>query len=118
MLFRSGLAAVLTEWSSQSDVEIEILEEEIPVKDAVRGACELLGMEPAHLASEGRVVIAVREGKAEEILEALQSHPSGNEARIIGSVAASGKGRVILRSSYNTRRIMEPPSGELLPRIC
>ena len=115
---RGGLAGVLTEWSDQSDVEIEILEQEIPIKDAIKGTCELLGLEPAHLASEGRVVIAVREKDADKVLEALQTHPSGKEARIIGTVIASGKGRVVLKSSYNTRRIMEPPSGELLPRIC
>ncbi len=115
---RGGLAAVLTEWSTQSGVEIEVLEEEIPVKDAVRGACELLGMDPTHLASEGRVVIALPEREAEDVLSVMRSHPLGRGARMIGRVIGSGRGRVVLRSSYNTRRIMEPPSGELLPRIC
>jgi hydrogenase expression/formation protein HypE len=115
---RGGLASVLTEWSEQSYVEIEILEEEIPIKDAVRGACELLGMDPTHLASEGRVVIAVKNEDTDAVLNMLRSHPFGNEAKIIGAVISSDHKRVILKSSYNTKRIMKPPIGELLPRIC
>lgn len=116
---RGGLAGVLTEWAEQSQVEIEILEEAVPVKEAVKGICELFGMEPTHLASEGRVVIAVSEADATGVLQTLTTNPLGEGARIIGNVNSGGKGgRVILRSSYHTRRIMEPPSGELLPRIC
>ena len=116
---RGGLAGVLTEWADQSGVEIEILEDAVPVKDAVRGICELFGMDPTHLASEGRVVIAAAAADADRVLDTLRAHPLGEDARIIGMVNSGGKGgRVILRSSYHTRRIMEPPSGELLPRIC
>ncbi len=115
---RGGLAAVLNEWARQSAVEIEVSEEAIPVHDAVRGACELLGIEPTHLASEGRLVLAVDAADAEKILGALQSHPAGKGSRVIGTVLASGRARVVLRSPYNTRRIMDPPSGEILPRIC
>ncbi len=116
---RGGLAGVLTEWAEQSNVEIEVLEDAVPVKDAVRGICELFGMEPTHLASEGRVVIAVPQADSARVLDTVTAHPLGEGARIIGTVNSGGKGgRVILRSSYQTRRIMEPPSGELLPRIC
>jgi hydrogenase expression/formation protein HypE len=115
---RGGIAAVLTEWAQQSDVEIEIMEEAIPVKNAVQGTCELLGMDPAHLASEGRLLLAVKGNDGDRVLKAMKEQSSAEDARIIGTVISKGKGRVILRSSYNTRRIMEPPSGELLPRIC
>ncbi len=115
---RGGLAAVLNEWATASGTEIEILEHEIPVEGSVRGICELLGMETTHLASEGRAVIAVKNGDEGTVLDSLRNHPLGKGARLIGSVTDRGKKRVILRSPYNTRRIMEPPSGELLPRIC
>ncbi len=115
---RGGLAALLNEWARQSAVEIEVAEEAIPVHDAVRGACELLGIEPTHLASEGRLVLAVDAADAEAVLRALQSHRAGTESRVIGTVLASGRPRVVLRSPYHTRRIMDPPSGEILPRIC
>ncbi len=114
---RGGLAGVLTEWAEASSVEIEIDEEQIPVKDAVRGACELLGMDPLHFACEGRVIIAVK-GNGEEILSKLKGHPRGRDAAIIGRVVSKDQARVILNTSWNTRRVLEPPSGELLPRIC
>ncbi len=115
---RAGLAGLLTEWAEASSVTIEIDEEKIPVREAVRGACELLGMDPLHFACEGRVAIAVAEVDAEEILMKLMAHPLGREAAVIGRVASNDPARVILKSSWNTRRILEPPSGELLPRIC
>lgn len=115
---RGGLAATLIEWVEASGVEVEINEEDVPVSGAVSGISELLGMEPAHLASEGRVVMAVKRDDAERVLEVLLADPAGRGARIIGEVTKGGDARVILRSSYGTRRIMEPPHGELLPRIC
>lgn len=114
---RGGLAGVLTEWAEASSVEIEIDEERIPIQDAVRGACELLGMDPLHFASEGRVVLAAG-NDGEAILSKLKAHPLGREAAMIGRVTSNDQARVILKSSWNTRRILEPPSGELLPRIC
>lgn len=115
---RGGLAGVLNEWAQQSQVEIEIDEEEIPVKDAVRGLCELLGFEPTHLANEGMAVFSVSEKDADKVLEILRSTEEGKEAKIIGKVVKKGSPRVILRTPYGVKRIMEAPSGELLPRIC
>lgn len=115
---RGGLSAVLNEWAEQSGVEIEVEESAIPVKEAVRGLCELLGFEPTHLANEGMVVIAVAQKDADRVLEALRSHADGRDARIIGRVLGSGRSRVIVRTPYGVKRIMEAPSGELLPRIC
>ncbi|RLJ70372.1 hydrogenase maturation carbamoyl dehydratase HypE [Hydrogenivirga caldilitoris] len=115
---RGGLAAVLNEWAQQSEVEIEVDEESIPVKEAVQGLCELLGFEPTHLANEGMVVFAVAEKDAGKVLETLREHPYGKEAELIGSVTGKEKARVVLKTPYGVKRIMEPPSGELLPRIC
>lgn len=115
---RGGLSAVLNEWAEQSNVEIEVEEESIPVKDAVRGLCELLGFEPFHLANEGMVVIAVKEEDAKKVLEILRSTEEGKEAEIIGRVVKKGSPRVVINTPYGVKRIMEAPSGELLPRIC
>ena len=115
---RGGLAAVLNEWAEQSDVEIEVDEEEIPVKEPVRGLCELLGFEPTHLANEGMVVFAVAPDHAEIVLETLRSHLYGRDANVIGRVVGKSKAKVVLKTPYGAKRLMEAPSGELLPRIC
>ncbi|RUM30346.1 MAG: hydrogenase expression/formation protein HypE [Aquifex sp.] len=115
---RGGLAGVLNEWAEQSGVEIEIEEEKIPVREAVKGLCELLGFEPTHLANEGMVVIAVKEKDAEKLLEVLHSTEEGKNASIIGRVTKKGSPKVVITTPYGVKRIMEPPAGELLPRIC
>ena len=116
---RGGLAAVLNEWAEQSSVEIEVEEEKIPVKEAVRGLCELLGFDPFHLANEGMVVFAVNPKDADRLLEILRSHPAGREATVIGIVVKNTeKPLVVLKSPYGTSRVLENLSGELLPRIC
>ncbi len=115
---RGGLSAVLNEWAEQSGVEIEIEEEALPVKESVLGLCELLGFEPTHLANEGMVVMAVAPEDAQKVLEILHSHPYGKDARIVGEVVSSENSRVVLKTPYGVKRIMEAPSGELLPRIC
>ncbi len=115
---RGGLAAVLNEWADASQVQIEVDEERIPVKDQVRGICEMLGFEPTHLANEGMVVVCVGQDEGEKALDLLRKHPKGKDAAIVGSVVSKGKGRVVLKTPYGAERILDPPSGELLPRIC
>lgn len=115
---RGGLSAVLNEWAKMSDIEIEVLEDMIPVKKEVLGICELVGFEPYILANEGRVVIAVSEDNAQNCLNILRSHPDGRQSQIIGRVKKKGGKRVLLKTSYGAVRVMEPPTGELLPRIC
>ncbi|HIQ24985.1 MAG TPA: hydrogenase expression/formation protein HypE [Persephonella sp.] len=115
---RGGLSAVLNEWSLQSNIGIEIEEEKIPVKSEVQGLCELLGLEPYTLANEGKLVIAVPEKEAEKTLEVMRNNELGKNSEIIGKVISDYKGKVILKSPYGSKRIMEPPAGELLPRIC
>lgn len=113
---RGGLSAVLNEWARQSDVGIEIDEAAIPVSDEVRGLCELLGFEPTDLANEGTFTVAVAAADAQTSLAVLQRfHP---EAAVIGTVGTERIGRVVLRSPWGSRRYLDLPKGELLPRIC
>lgn len=114
---RGGLSAVLHEWVRASNVEIEVEESAIPLKSPVKGVCELLGFEPYHLANEGMFVLAVAKKDSQNVLELLQNAPGGEHARAIGRVK-TGNQRVVLTSSWGTKRLMEYPSGELLPRIC
>ena len=115
---RGGLSAVLNEWAEQSNIGIEIEEEKIPVKDEIQGLCELLGLEPYTLANEGKLILAVPQEKAEKALEIMKNNVLGKDAQIIGKAISDYKGKVILKSPYGSKRIMEPPAGELLPRIC
>lgn len=114
---RGGVAAVLNEWCASSAVSMDIAEESFTVLPEVVGVCELLGFEPFSLANEGTFVMAVRGGE-EELLQILKSQEFTKSAAIVGEVVNDGKNRVILRNGYGTRRILEYPSGELLPRIC
>ncbi len=115
---RGGLSAVLNEWAEQSNIGIEVEEENIPVKDEVQGLCELLGLEPYTLANEGKLIIAVPQEEAEKILSVMKNNSLGKDAQIIGKTVSDYTGKVILKSPYGSKRVMEPPAGELLPRIC
>ncbi len=116
---RGGLSAVLHEWAISSKVSFVVEEENIPIKEPVQGICELLGLEPYHLACEGRVIMAVREKDAEIVLQSLREHPLGRDSVIIGrAVQVEKRLEVLLKTPYNTLRHLEPPAGELLPRIC
>jgi hydrogenase expression/formation protein HypE len=114
---RGGVAAVLNEWCASSGVSMDITEESFTVLPEVAGVCELLGFEPFSLANEGTFVMAVRSGES-EILDILQSEEFTKNAAVVGEVIDDGKNRVILKNGYGTRRILEYPTGELLPRIC
>ncbi|WP_096021192.1 hydrogenase expression/formation protein HypE [Campylobacter lanienae] len=113
---RGGLSAVLNEWAKACGRDIKISEESIAVSDEVMGICEILGFEPYELANEGTFVLAVEpqdEMKAVEILKKFD--PKSNS---IGEILDSNKANVIIQNSYGASRFMEPPKGELLPRIC
>ncbi len=113
---RGGVAAVLNEWAKASQVCIEIEDEKIPVREEVMGICEMLGFEAVNLANEGTFVLAVSkedEAKALEILQ--QTHTT---SATIGTVTHQQTGKVILNSSWGTKRFLDLPTGELLPRIC
>ncbi len=115
---RGGVAAVLNEWAKQSKVCIEVNEEALPVSDDVRGICEILGFEAYNLANEGTFVLAVKRSDAERAVEVLRTFEEGNKANVIASVTHQHDGRVLLLSPWGSRRFMDLPTGELLPRIC
>ncbi len=111
---RGGLSAVLNEWSEASNIAIEIEEEKIPISDEVSGLCEIFGFEPMDLANEGTFILAVSPDdakKAEDILKQFNKNAS-----IIGE--ATEGNRVILKTAYGSKRYIDLPKGELLPRIC
>ena len=111
---RGGLSAVLNEWAIASNVAIEIEEEKIPISDEVVGLCEIFGFEPMDLANEGTFIVAVNENDANKAKEILKKF--NENAEIIG-VVKEGK-KVILKSPWGSKRYIELPKGELLPRIC
>jgi hydrogenase expression/formation protein HypE len=115
---RGGLATSLNEIARQSQVCIELKESSIPVNPAVSAACEMLGFDPLYIANEGKLIAIVSQGDADAVLAAMRSIRYGEEARIIGEVRASPSGRVLMRMSIGTTRIVDELSGEMLPRIC
>jgi hydrogenase expression/formation protein HypE len=115
---RGGLASTLCEFAQNSRVGIRIEEEKIPMKDAVRAVCELMGFDPLYVANEGKVVAAVAPEDAEKVLAQMQKNRYGAEANIIGEVVSEHPGRVVMKTPLGTSRIVEMLMGELLPRIC
>ena len=115
---RGGVAAVLNEWAKQSKICVEVDEESIPVSEEVYGSCEMLGFDPLTLANEGTFVLAIPKEYADKALEVLHKFENSSNAVIIGKVSDAYVGKVILNSSYGTKRFLDLPTGELLPRIC
>jgi len=115
---RGGLAAAANEIARQSGVALELDEDSIPVRDSVRVACELLGLDPLYVANEGKMLLAVAPDSAEAVLSSLRKHPLGAQAAAIGRALSGPSGRVVLRTSLGTTRIIDLPPGEQLPRIC
>ncbi|NPV54185.1 MAG: hydrogenase expression/formation protein HypE [Firmicutes bacterium] len=121
---RGGVAAALNEIALQSEIEILIDEAELPVKPQVSATCELLGLDPLYLASEGKVLIFVSLESSRQVLDILKCHPLGREARVIGEVARKRRprtaagGRVWLKTASGGMREVPMPAGVSLPRIC
>lgn len=115
---RGGLSAVLNEWAETSKVCIEVEEAKIPVASEVKGVCELLGFEPYEFANEGTMVLCVEIGEENRTLEILRTFDETKKASIIGMVSEQHIGKVILATPWGSKRFLEPPKGELLPRIC
>ena len=115
---RGGVSAVLNEWAKQSNICIEVDEEKIPVSDEVSGICEMLGFEATTLANEGTFVIAIDKEDAKKAIEVLKTFPNCSNATIFAKVTDAHPKKVILNSSWGTKRFLDTPSGELLPRIC
>jgi hydrogenase expression/formation protein HypE len=93
-------------------------EGQVPVRPAVKAACEMLGMDPYYVANEGKLVAIVKGEVAEEVLAAMHSHPLGQESALIGRVVADHPGMVVSKTSIGGSRVVDLPAGELLPRIC
>jgi hydrogenase expression/formation protein HypE len=113
---RGGLAAVLNEIATASSLQIDCDETVIPVNDAVRGACEILGLDPLHVANEGRFVAFVHAKNADCALEIIKQH--NDQAALIGFAKDGKPGMVTLKTPIGGQRILDIPAGELLPRIC
>ncbi len=115
---RGGLASTLNEIARASKVGVEIDEGAIPVRDEVKGACEILGLDPLTVANEGKLVAFVGASDAAAVLDAMRAHPLGRDAVRIGTVTADHPNLVVLRTGIGGTRVLDPPHGELLPRIC
>lgn len=115
---RGGLACTLNELAAQSGVGIVIEEDKIPVKDAVRACCELLGLDPLYVANEGKLVALVAAQDAEKVIARMRQNKYGSEAVIIGTAVAAHPKRVVMKTRLGASRIVDMPVGELLPRIC
>lgn len=115
---RGGLGTTLNEFVNNSDVGIRIYEERIPIREEVRGGCELLGIDPLYVANEGKLVAVVAKDAAERILASMKETIYGRDARIIGEVVHKPRGIVTLATQIGGTRIVDMLSGEQLPRIC
>lgn len=115
---RGGMAAALNELAVSSGVGIVFEEQKVPVNTAVQAACEMLGLDPFYVANEGKLVGILPGEKAEAVLEAMQAHPYGWQAAIIGHVVEEHPGLVVARTGIGATRVVDLPAGELLPRIC
>ncbi len=115
---RGGVATCLNEMALGSEVSIALDEHAVPVHPEVRGACEILGLDPLTIANEGKLLAIVAPDKADAALTAMRNHPLGREARIIGTVQAEPAGMVFLRTDIGGTRVLDMLVGDPLPRIC
>ena len=115
---RGGLAATVCDIARASSVGIRLTETALPVSREVQGACDLLGLDPLTIANEGKLVLFCRGVDADRVLAAMQRHPLGRQARVIGEVTAEPAGMALLRTAIGGERIIDMPTGEDLPRIC
>jgi hydrogenase expression/formation protein HypE len=115
---RGGLATTLNEMAKQSNVSIRIEEEKVPVREAVLASCEMLGLDPLYIANEGKLVAIVPAEHVDKILKAMRRNQYGKEASLIGQVSANNPGRVVMKTSIGSSRIVDMLVGDPLPRIC
>lgn len=115
---RGGLATVLNEFATSSGVGMRLRENAIPMREDVRGACEILGLDPLYLANEGKLVAVVPATAADAVVAAMRAQPAGRRAAVIGEVIEKPVGMVILQTGFGGQRIVDMLVGEQLPRIC
>jgi hydrogenase expression/formation protein HypE len=111
------LSNALNEWSEKSKVGILVYEERIPIREDVRSACEMLGIDPLEVGNEGKIIVGVLKEKAEEVLQKLRLTPEGKNAQIIGEATDEFR-EVALETSVGGKRVLTPPVGDPIPRIC
>jgi len=115
---RGGVSSTLNEIAAQSRVGIELDDRTIPIREEVRGACELLGLDPLYVANEGKLIAMVAPECADALLQAMRCHPLGKDAQLVGSVKLENSGLVTLRTALGTTRIVDMLAADQLPRIC
>ena len=115
---RGGVSSALNELAEASGVGVRIDEAAVPLRREVRGACEMLGLDPLYVANEGKLIAAVPPEDADRLLETMRTHPLGRDAAVIGEVTDDHPGMVILRSLIGGERVVTMLAGEQLPRIC
>ena len=115
---RGGVATTLNEIAKQARVGMLLQESSVPVRETVKGACELLGLDPLYVANEGKLLAIVAPEMGEAVLERMREHPLGQDAAIIGEVVATHPGMVLMKTSVGGTRVLDVMFGEQLPRIC
>ena len=115
---RGGVASATNEIADRAELGIILDERSLPLREEVRGACEILGFDPLYVANEGKCLVIVARDRAEEALEVMRGHPEGRGATVVGEVVSENPGRVFLRSRIGGLRVVDMLSGEQLPRIC
>jgi len=115
---RGGAATTLNEISKRAHVGMLLREQSIPVRESVKGACEVLGLDPLYVANEGKLLAVVRPDMAEAVLRQMREHPLGRDAAIIGEVVADHPGMVLMKTEIGGTRVLDVMFGEQLPRIC
>lgn len=115
---RGGVATVLNEFAAASGTGIRIRERDLPLREPVRGACEILGLDPVYLANEGKLVAVVPAEAAGRLLEAMRAEPAGADAAVIGEVTRDAAGLVVMETLFGGERVVDMLTGDQLPRIC
>jgi hydrogenase expression/formation protein HypE len=115
---RGGVSSVVNELATASRVGVTLNEEALPIRPEVRGACEMLGLDPLYVANEGKLIAVVPAADAERVLAVMRNHPLGKDAALIGEVLAEHPGLVTMKSLVGGERVVTLLAGEQLPRIC
>ena len=115
---RGGVAATLNEIAKSAAKGIKLVESDIPLDESVKAASDILGLDPLYIANEGKVLVIVDPKSAEDVLAVMKRFDEGKKASIIGTVVTDHPSRVIMETAIGTKRIVDMPSGEQLPRIC
>jgi hydrogenase expression/formation protein HypE len=115
---RGGVASVLNEIAKSGNVGILLYEENLPIQEEVKSACEIMGFDPLYVANEGKVIIVADASDADKIVSIMKQHELGKNAAVIGEVISNNAGVVTMKTVIGTTRIVDMISGEQLPRIC